>query len=120
MLLINTLLLTESGGNEGLGFAVPVDLAAAVVKQLRYRGWAVRAYIGLELRTVSPSFAVVWGFPLSGGFVTTRWKTATIPPRRSSDCVDRPERRYGAPAIESLPSFCVTARTGTIAMSTLP
>ncbi|MCG6860140.1 MAG: trypsin-like peptidase domain-containing protein [Chromatiaceae bacterium] len=66
---INTLFLTESGASEGLGFAVPVDLAAAVVEQLRHTGRAVRAYIGLDLRTVSPSLAAAWELPSVGGIV---------------------------------------------------
>ncbi len=66
---INTLFFTESGGSEGLGFAVPVDLVAAVVEQLRRTGRAVRAYIGLNVRTVTPALAAAWGFPAAGGVV---------------------------------------------------
>jgi serine protease Do len=66
---INTLFLTESGASEGVGFAVPVDLVAVVADQLRDAGRAIRAYIGLELRIVSPSLAVAWRLPSSGGIV---------------------------------------------------
>jgi serine protease Do len=66
---INIFFLTESGVSEGLGFAVPVELVAAVVEQLRHRGQAVRAYLGLDLRTVSPSFAAAWELPASAGIV---------------------------------------------------
>jgi len=66
---INTLFLSESGVSEGLGFAIPVDLVAPVVDQLRHKGRAVRAYIGLDLRTVSSSLAVAWGLPSAGGIV---------------------------------------------------
>jgi serine protease Do len=66
---INTLFLSEAGSSEGIGFAVPVDLVAAVVEQLRVTGRAVRAYVGLDLRTVSPPLAAAWELPLAGGIV---------------------------------------------------
>jgi len=48
---INTLILSKSGGSEGLGFAVPVDLVAAVVEQLRRTGRVTPGDIGLGART---------------------------------------------------------------------
>jgi len=66
---INTLFLSESGGSEGLGFAVPVDLVAAVVEQLHRTGRAVRAYIGLDVRTVTPALATAWALPAATGVV---------------------------------------------------
>jgi serine protease Do len=48
---INTLILSKSGGSEGLGFAVPVDLVAAVVDQLRRTGRVTPGDIGLGGRT---------------------------------------------------------------------
>jgi serine protease Do len=69
MVGINTLFLSESGASEGLGFAMPVDLVAAVVEQLRYTGRAVRAYLGLDVRSVSPALAAAWTLPAAGGVV---------------------------------------------------
>lgn len=66
---INTSFLTETGGSEGIGFAIPADLAAAVVEQLRGTGRAVRTYLGLDLRTVSPSLAAAWNLPSAGSIV---------------------------------------------------
>jgi len=66
---INTLFLSQSGVSEGLGFAVPVDLVAVVVDQLRRKGRVVRAYLGLDVRTVTPTLAAAWALPAAGGVV---------------------------------------------------
>jgi len=66
---INTLFLSQSGVSEGLGFAVPVDLVAVVVEQLRRTGRVVRAYLGLDVRTVTPNLAAAWALPAAGGVV---------------------------------------------------
>jgi serine protease Do len=64
---INTLILSQSGGNEGLGFAVPSNLVSAVVAQLRRSGRIVHGDIGLEARSITPALAAAWGLTSSGG-----------------------------------------------------
>lgn len=54
---INTLILTQSGGSEGIGFAVPSNIVANVVDQLRKSGRVVRGEIGVTAQTISPSLA---------------------------------------------------------------
>jgi serine protease DegQ len=48
---INTLILTRSGGSEGLGFAIPVDLVQTVAALLKSEGRVARAWLGLKTRT---------------------------------------------------------------------
>ena len=48
---INTLSLTRSGGSEGLGFAIPVDLVQTVTAFLKTEGRVARAWLGLSTRT---------------------------------------------------------------------
>ncbi len=50
---INTAIASNSGGNEGIGFAMPVDMAMAVAGQLVEHGRVLRAYLGVRL---NPSF----------------------------------------------------------------
>jgi serine protease Do len=64
---INTLILSQSGGNEGLGFAVPSNVVSAVVEQLRRTGRSGRGDIGIEVRTVTPALAAALGLPAAGG-----------------------------------------------------
>jgi serine protease Do len=50
---INTAIASSSGGNEGIGFTMPVDMAMTVAQQLVEHGRALRAYLGVRL---NPSF----------------------------------------------------------------
>jgi S1-C subfamily serine protease len=54
---INQQIDTTSGGNQGVGFAVPVDLAERSVEQLREDGEVEYAYIGVGTRPLFPQLA---------------------------------------------------------------
>jgi serine protease Do len=55
---INTAILAEgSGGNQGIGFAVPVNLARKVMDQIVEHGHVVRSYIGVSIQPVTPAIA---------------------------------------------------------------
>ena len=54
---IVTAIATESGVNEGYGFAVPVNLARRVAADLIERGEVVRGYLGVEIRPVTAADA---------------------------------------------------------------
>src|SRR6185437_7721536 len=55
---INTAILAGgSGGNQGIGFAVPVNLARQVMDQIVTHGHVVRAYLGVSVQAVTPSIA---------------------------------------------------------------
>jgi serine protease Do len=55
---INTAILAEgSGGNQGIGFAVPVDLARKVMDQIVEHGHVVRSYLGVSVQAVTPEIA---------------------------------------------------------------
>src|SRR6516164_3864325 len=50
---INTFILSESGGNEGLGFAIPSDVVRSVYEQLKTKGHVHRGQIGVYPRTIT-------------------------------------------------------------------
>ncbi|PWT94205.1 MAG: peptidase S1 [Blastocatellia bacterium] len=54
---VNTFILSQSGGNEGLGFAVPCATARTVFKQLKQYGQLRRQEIGIGLQTITPEMA---------------------------------------------------------------
>ena len=54
---INTAILSRSGGNQGIGFAVPVNLARNVMESLIKDGRVVRGYIGVGIQDVTPALA---------------------------------------------------------------
>ena len=59
---INTAILSHgSGGNEGIGFAVPINLARQVMDQILKNGKVTRAYLGIIPQDVTPSIAKSMG-----------------------------------------------------------
>jgi serine protease Do len=59
---INTAILAPgSGGNQGIGFAVPVNLARNVMDQITTHGEVTRSYLGVTIQEVTPSLAKAIG-----------------------------------------------------------
>jgi serine protease Do len=54
---INTAILSSSGGNLGIGFAVPSDVARRVMMDLMLYGYVVRGYLGVETQDLTPGLA---------------------------------------------------------------
>ena len=54
---VNTFILSNSGGNEGLGFAVPSATVRTVFRQLRQYGHLRRQEIGISMQTITPTLA---------------------------------------------------------------
>jgi serine protease Do len=64
---INTLILSQSGGNEGLGFAAPSNIVRAVYERVRKTGVIVRGEIGVRAQTISPLLAEALDLPQDWG-----------------------------------------------------
>src|SRR5213596_2902325 len=62
LLGINTAIFSRSGGNQGVGFAIPASLARDVMQSLRERGRVVRGYIGASVQTLTPELAEAMKF----------------------------------------------------------
>ncbi len=54
---INTFILSQSGGSEGLGFAIPSNMVNTVYQQLRKEGHVHRGKIGIYVQTITPALA---------------------------------------------------------------
>jgi serine protease Do len=54
---INTAILANNGGNQGVGFAVPANLARSVMTQVMEHGKVVRGYLGLLPQDITPAMA---------------------------------------------------------------
>jgi serine protease Do len=54
---INTSILSRSGGNQGIGFAVPSDLCRWVADSLITKGKVERGYLGVHIQTLTPELA---------------------------------------------------------------
>ena len=58
---INTAILSRTGGNEGIGFAVPVNTARNVMESLIAKGKVDRGYMGVSIQDINPSLAEQFG-----------------------------------------------------------
>src|ERR1700680_1834700 len=59
---INTAILSHgSGGNEGIGFAIPINMARSVMSQILDHGKVTRAYLGIMPQDVTPDIAKQFG-----------------------------------------------------------
>ena len=66
---INTMILSTSGGSDGLGLAVPSNIVRSVVEQLRERGVFTRGEIGVGAQTITPALARGLGLSRDHGVV---------------------------------------------------
>jgi serine protease Do len=66
---INTLILSESGGNEGIGFAIPANLAKDVYQRLRKDGRVRRGAIGVIPETITPKLGAALGLDRDWGVI---------------------------------------------------
>ncbi len=58
---INSAIMTQSGGSEGLGFAIPSTMAIQIAKQLIAHGKVVRGWLGVSIQNLTPDLAKSFG-----------------------------------------------------------
>jgi len=58
---INTAIFSQSGGNMGIGFAVPSNMARPILDQLVQGGKVVRGWLGVSIQELSPDLATQFG-----------------------------------------------------------
>jgi serine protease Do len=66
---INTLILSQGGGNEGLGFAAPSNIVRTIYDQLRQYGRVRRGTIGAVVQSITPVLARALGLPQESGAI---------------------------------------------------
>ncbi len=64
---INTAIYSRTGANNGIGFAIPIDMARNVMDQLKAHGRVVRGWLGVEIQEVTPDLAQSFGLPKPEG-----------------------------------------------------
>jgi serine protease DegQ len=69
---INTMILSPSGGNVGIGFAIPTKIASAVMQQLIAHGKVSRGDLGVQTQNITPNIAKLLGLKDNNGAVVTR------------------------------------------------
>ena len=64
---INTAIFSQSGGNIGIGFAVPVNLVKNLVPELETKGTVTRGWLGVAVQPVTPDLARSFGLDQERG-----------------------------------------------------
>ncbi|MCS6884522.1 MAG: Do family serine endopeptidase [Acidobacteriota bacterium] len=64
---INTMIFSETGANQGIGFAVPSRLANSIYKQIVSKGKVVRGYLGVIIEDLTPEMAKGLGLKSTAG-----------------------------------------------------
>ena len=68
---LDTFIVTQSGGSEGIGFAIPSTMVRWVFEQLRKYGHVHRPVIGVGLQTITPTLAAALKLPRDSGVVVS-------------------------------------------------
>ncbi|MDA1051899.1 MAG: trypsin-like peptidase domain-containing protein [Planctomycetota bacterium] len=71
---LNTAIASSSGGSEGIGFTIPINMAITVAKQFIEHGHPVRAFLGVNLdrtKSFGPEYAARLGLPRARGALVT-------------------------------------------------
>ncbi len=69
---MNAAILSRSGGSQGIGFAIPANMAMRVVESLRTVGHVQRAYLGVYPQAVDQSMADYYGMDSPRGVLVTQ------------------------------------------------
>jgi len=68
---VNTFIMSESGGNEGLGFAIPSATARTVFRQLKQYGQLRKQEVGMSIQTITQAMAAALGLTKDYGVVVS-------------------------------------------------
>jgi serine protease Do len=68
---VNTFILSESGGSQGLGFAIPSAIVSSAYPQLRKYGHLHRGLIGFSMQAITPTLAGALGLSRTSGVMVS-------------------------------------------------
>ncbi len=68
---INTAIFSQTGGNIGIGFAIPINMALQIMEQLVNKGTVERGSVGVSVQDLTPDLASAFGMEKQLGAVVT-------------------------------------------------
>lgn len=68
---VNSMIYSTSGGNIGIGFAIPINLAKNIMTQLRTKGKVSRGWLGVQMQDIDANLAKSLGVQENGGVLIT-------------------------------------------------
>jgi len=72
---MNTAIATRTGGNMGIGFAIPINMAAQVMESLIEDGAVTRGWLGVVIQDLTPDLAASFGFEGTEGVLISETTT---------------------------------------------
>ncbi|QFT85677.1 putative periplasmic serine endoprotease DegP-like precursor [Halomonas sp. THAF12] len=66
---INTAIFSRSGGSQGIGFAIPANLARSILEQIVTQGRVIRGWLGVEAQELNPELAASFGLEAPTGVI---------------------------------------------------
>jgi Do/DeqQ family serine protease len=66
---INTAILSKTGGNVGIGFAIPINMVKSIVEQLISHGQVKRGILGVQIQDLTPDLASALGINRTSGAI---------------------------------------------------
>jgi serine protease Do len=64
---VNTAIATRNGGNAGVGFAIPINMAKSVMDSLIHKGQVVRGWLGVAIQPLDEGLAKSFGYDSTEG-----------------------------------------------------
>lgn len=68
---INTMIISQSGGSEGVGLAIPSNIVRPIVEQLRAKGKVRRGVIRMQAQNITPTMAAALRLPQDWGVIVS-------------------------------------------------
>jgi serine protease DegQ len=99
---INSVIYSQSGGSQGIGFAIPVSMAKNVMEQIIANGSVTRGWIGIEVNDVTPDLAESLSLKTARGALVTGVVRASPAERGGMQPGDVIVQIDGKPAIDSV------------------
>jgi serine protease DegQ len=78
---INSAIISRTGGNVGIGFAIPVNMVRTIMQQLVATGTVRRGLLGVSIRDVTPDIAATLDLPGNSGALVYEVKADTAAER---------------------------------------
>ncbi|MCK4576962.1 Do family serine endopeptidase [candidate division WOR-3 bacterium] len=69
---INTAIASPSGGNVGIGFAIPINLVKSITEQLIKEGKITRGWLGISIQELTPEIATGLGLDITKGVIVAK------------------------------------------------
>ena len=115
---INTAIFSQSGGNIGIGFAIPVNVAKELVPQLEKDGHVTRGWLGVSIQKLTPELAESMGVGQKDG-VLVGGITPDSPAAKAGLASGDVIQQWNGKAVDD-PAALATAVAGTAVGKTVP